>query len=307
MNQILQTEKAKAKQTDIKNVIVFFAIAIIIFGILLLGQGIYSVVFKNEDNTEISDNIDTAKPQVNIEKVPDSDNIKIEVAHINPISQIVYRWNEEEENVIDAENKTQISELIELPVGSNTLYLKVTDINGEFVEFEKEYVLEGNGKPVISLTVTGDNKIKIVAKDEQALKDMVFSWNNGDETRVEANMDNLQQIEREVEIPLGQNTLKVTATNVEDIQSTKELEVKGIKKPTVTVEREGDYLIITATDENAMKIVTYTLNGKTYQLNFGEQKVIKYKQLLEEGENLLILTAENKDGGITEYKGKCIK
>lgn len=304
MNQILQTEKQKTNQVGIKNVIIFFAIAIMIFGVILLGQGVYSFVFKEDETPDVSSNIET-RPEVNIEK--EEENIRVEISHTKPILEIAYRWNEEEDIVINAENKTQMSELIELPIGRNTFYLKVTDVNGYETEFEKEYVLDGDGKPVINLTVTGDNKIKIIAKDEQALKDMVFTWNNGQETKVEANLDNLKEIEREVEIPLGQNTLKVTATNSQDIVTTKELEVKGIKKPTVTVSKDGDSLIITASDEVGMKVVNYTLNGKAYQLNFGDVKVIKYRQKLNDGENLLILTAENKDGGITEYKGKCTK
>ena len=55
-----------------------------------------------------------------------------------------------------------------------------------------------------------------------------------------------------------------------------------------------------------MKIVTYVLNGQRYQLNFGNKKVIEYRQELPEGESTLELTAENVDGGITEKRAKII-
>lgn len=54
-----------------------------------------------------------------------------------------------------------------------------------------------------------------------------------------------------------------------------------------------------------MKQVKYTLNGQAYILNFGEVKVIEYRQELQQGENKIELTAENKDGGIYELKGIC--
>lgn len=305
MNQILYIQNKKNQPTDIKKVIIFFAIAIIIFGIVLLGQGSYVMFFKNNDNVEvIGSDYNKQKPQVSIDKKDDT--AVISVNHNKPIVEMVYKWNNEQENQISTNNETSITKTIDLPVGTNKLYVRITDVDNETAEFEKEYVLDGNGKPTIALAVTSDDKIKITAKDEQALKHIIYTWNNGQETKIDANLENLKQIEREVEIPLGQNTLKVTATNAKDVITTKELEVKGIKKPVVLVQKDGDSLIITAEDEVGMKVVNYTLNGKKYQLNFGDVKVIKYKQKLDEGENLLILTAENKDGGITEYKGKCM-
>lgn len=306
MNQILYIQNKKNQPSDIKKVIIFFAIAIIIFGIVLLGQGSYVMFFKNNDNVDvIGSDYNKQKPQVNITKK--DDNVVISVNHSKQITEIAYKWNNEQENKISTNNEMSITKTIDLPTGTNKLYVKIVDIDNEITEYEKEFVLDGNGKPTIALSVTSDDKIKITAKDEQALKYIIYTWNNGQETKIDANMENLKQIEREVEIPLGQNTLKVTATNTNDIITTKELEVKGIKKPVVSVQRDGDSLIITAEDEVGMKVVNYTLNGKKYQLNFGDVKVIKYKQKLDEGENLLILTAENKDGGITEYKGKCVK
>lgn len=305
MNQILYIQNKKSQPADIKKIIIFFAIAIIIFGIVLLGQGSYVMFFKNNDNVDvIGSDYNKQKPQVSIDKKDDT--AVISVNHNKPIIEMVYKWNNEQENKINTNNETSITKTIDLPVGTNKLYVRITDVDNETAEFEKEYVLDGNGKPTIALSVTSDDKIKITARDEQALKYIIYTWNNGQETKIDANLENLKQIEREVEIPLGQNTLKVTATNSNDVTTTKELEVKGIKKPVVQVQRDGDSLIITAEDEVGMKLVNYTLNGKKYQLNFGDVKVIKYKQKLDQGENLLILSAENKDGGITEYKGKCM-
>lgn len=304
MNQILQTENRKNKgPIEIGKIVKFFAIAIIIFAIILIGLGSYAI-FTQHNNKEDKPIVEDSEPQVNIER--QKDDIVIEVTHTKPISKIVYYWNEETENTIEGNNRTTLSETISLPFGTNTLNLTVIDINGEETKFQKEYVVEGNGKPVIDLKLTTDNKIKITVQDASNLSYIIYSWNNDEGTKVEATGDNLTTIEQEVEIPLGQNTLKVQAVNTNNVATTKELEVKGVKKPVVTFKKEGDYLIIRAEDEVGMKIINYTLNGQKYQINYGNKKVVEYKQKLEKGENNLELTAENQDGGITTKKVKCI-
>lgn len=303
MNQILQTENKKSSgPIEINKIVKFFGIAILIFGIILIGLGLYSYIKNNasEEKTKQED----LKPEVNI--TTQEEDILVQVTHNVAISQIIYKWNEEQEKVIEGENKTSLSETIDLPFGTNTLYLRVVDINGKETVFQKEYVVDGDGKPVIELVLTKDYKIKITVQDSVGLKYINYTWNNGEKTRVEANIENLTLIEETVEIPLGQNTLTVDAVNTSDVITTKELEVKGVKRPVVTFAKDGDYLIIRAEDEDAMKLVTYTLNGQKYQINFGEVKVIEYRQPIPKGESTLELTAENKDGGITEKKAKII-
>lgn len=303
MNQILQTENNKSKgPIEINKIVKFFAIAILIFGLILIGLGLYSYISNSaKEKTTVPKNL---KPDVNVTK--QDEDILIQVTHNIAISQIIYKWNTEAEEVIEGENKTSLSETIDLPFGTNTLYIRVVDINGEETVFQKEYVVDGDGKPVIELTLTKDYKIKITVQDAVGLKYINYTWNNGEKTKVEANMENLKVIEETVEIPLGQNTLTVDAVNTSDVITTKELEVKGVKRPVVTFAKDGDYLIIRVEDEDAMKVVTYTLNGQRYQINGRDRKVIEYRQSIPKGESTLELTAENKDGGITEKKARII-
>lgn len=248
MNQILQTENKKNNgPIEITKVIKFFAIAIAIFAIILIGLGIYHLITQKREQTSEKPVIDEQVPEVNINR--EEDDIKIEVTHNKPISKILYNWNQEEENTIEGNNQTSIIETITLPYGTNTLNITIIDINGTETKFQKEYVVEGNGKPIIELKLTTDNKIKITAHDISNIKDITYSWNNGEETKIEATAENLTVMEQEIEIPLGQNTLKVQATNQNNITTTKEIEVKGVKKPTLNFKKEGDYLIIKAEDE----------------------------------------------------------
>ncbi len=249
MNQILQMESKKKNNgpIEIGKIIKFFAIAIAIFAVILIGIGIYYLITNSQNSNEIDRTEISTAPNVNITK--QDNDILIEVTGQTVISKIVYNWNNEQEVTIDGENSTSLSKTIDLPIGTNTLNLTVVDINGQETKFQKEYVVDGNGKPVIELKLTTDYKIKITVQDTTGLQYINYSWNNDEPTKLEANSENPNVIEQTIEIPLGQNTLKVEALNTTNVTSTKELEVKGIKRPTLSFKKEGDYLIIRAEDE----------------------------------------------------------
>ena len=297
MNQILQTENAKNKgPVEIGKVIKFFVIAIIIFAIILIGLAIYNLVI-NKEEPPVEDTPTVFYPDIQITK--QESTVLIQVTHNTGISKIVYNWNEEEHYTIEGENNTFVSKEVDLPFGTNTLNITVTDINGEETRFQKEYVVDGDGKPVIELKLTKDYKIKIKVQDAMGLQYINYSWNDEEAKKVEVNSETPNIIEQIVEIPVGQNTLKVEAVSIADVITTKQLEVKGIKRPTLSFKKQGDYIIIKAEDEVGMKVVDYTLNGQKYQINFGNKKVIEYKQKIEKGENTMEIRAENQDGGIT--------
>lgn len=307
MNQILQTEnKKQGAPIDIKKIVIFFAIAIIIFGVVLICIGSYAMITGTKEPEQPEDNpqVENTVPQVDIERT--EDNILINIKHTKPIMSIKYHWNDETEQTIETNSNLEISEEIALPFGNNTLNLTVTDSDGKESNYVKEYVSDGEGKPVIELLLTKENKIRIKVQDSQGLKYIRYTWNSGNYVTVKANIDDLKIIDETVEIPLGQNTLRVEAVNVDSMITTKELEVKGVRRPVVSLRLEGSNLVIKAEDQVGLKVINFAINGQKYQMNCQERKLIEYKQPLEQGENIVELTAENIDGGITEVNGKCV-
>lgn len=307
MNQILQTEnKKQGAPIDIKKIVIFFAIAIIIFGVVLICIGSYAMITGTSKPEQPEDNpqVENTVPQVDIERT--EDNILINIKHTKPIASVTYRWNDETEQTIETNSNLEISKEIALPFGNNTLNLTVTDSDGKESNYVKEYVSDGDGKPVIELLLTKENKIRIKVQDTQGLKYIRYTWNSGNYVTVKANIDNLKIIDETVEIPLGQNTLRVEAVNVDSMITTKELEVKGVRRPVVSLRLEESNLVIKAEDQVGLKVINFTINGQKYQMNCQERKLIEYKQPLEQGENIVELTAENIDGGITEVSGKCV-
>lgn len=295
MNQILQTEIKKNKESiEITKIVKFFAITIGVFSVILIGLGSYYLIKNNKEENDKKAQL-AAVPNVDITQ--EEESISVKVQGTVAISKIEYNWNGEQTSTIEGNNSTSLEEIIELPIGTNILNLTVIDVNGKETKYQREYTLDSK-KPVIELTLTKDYKIKISVKDTTGLKYINYSWNEGEKTKVNVTKENPNLIEEIVEIPLGQNTLKVEAINKDEITSSKELEVKGIKRPTLSFRKDGDYLIIRAEDEGIIKIVEYTLNGQKYQLNFKNKgPVLEYRQELQKGENHMEITAENMDGG----------
>lgn len=306
MNQILQMENRKKKgPVGIKKVVTFFVVVIIIFAIALIVLGSYALIEQHKQQEQNLNNpvVEEENPNVDIRK--EEDNVIIEVNHTKPLSQVIYKWNEEEEQVINLNGKNTLSEKIPLPVGTNTLTIRVITSEGKETTFQKEYVVDGDGKPVIELKLTTENKIKIKAQDSSNLSYILYKWNDEQEEKIEASDDDRKLIEKDIEIPMGQNTLKVQAVNTNNVSTTKELEVKGIKKPVLAFQKDGNYLVIKAEDEVGIKVISFILNGQKYQINYGDKKSIEYRQLLQPGDNTFEVTVENKDGGITTKKVIC--
>jgi len=307
VNQILQTEiKKNNGPVEIGKVIKFFVVAIIIFALVLIGLGGYYLISnKNENTNQIENPQMSTKPSINITK-QENNTILLEVTHSVAISKILYNWNGEEDSTIEGETSTSLSKEIDLPFGTNTLNLTVIDINGEETRYQKEYVVDGNGKPVIELKLTKDYKIKIIVQDSIGLQYINYSWNNDEPTKVEVNAETPNKIEKTVEIPIGQNTLKVEAVSQSEVVTAKELDVKRVKGPDLSFKKQGDSIIIKAEDEVGLKVIDYTLNGQKYQINYGNKTVIEYKQQIEKGENHMEIRAENQDGGVTTKKVKIL-
>ena len=128
MNQILQVEKEKNKGTiEIGKIAIFFAIACIIFGIILVGQGVYAIIAKEEQVQQ--PNINQEVPKITINQIEENLNIYIE--HTKPILKLQYHWNDEQEQTIEINAQTTVSKDISMPIGENTLYLTVVDSTGK--------------------------------------------------------------------------------------------------------------------------------------------------------------------------------
>lgn len=304
MNQILytNTQKKKGEPLEMNVVLRIFAILCIVFGVILVAQSSYAMLTKKEKNVE-------SIPLVEIK--PINGNLVLKVQHDKIIDKIVYHWNEEQDVVLQGKGRMELEETISLPVGQNTLVLKVTDISGKTVFYTETYErAEGDvTNPEIELLVE-NGKIKIVAKDETALDYIIYYWNDEDETRLDVREESPKQIEEKIEILRGENILTIIAVDKKGNEAKKEQTFKGVKKPVISLAKDGKNLVIKVTDEEGIQKIEYVLNGVLYSTdpdNTGtplNMKEFEFKQLLEDGENDITITAYSVSGLETEVSGK---
>ncbi len=296
-------KKKKNKKTsrgpiEIKGIVRFFAVFIMLFGIVLAGEGSYAL-YKE---------IDESKPEniPNLTLTRDGDTVILKIEHNTEISKVNYRWNDGEENSIP-EGTTYVEEEILLPDGNNVLNITVIDMKNREYQFIKEYNLEGVDitKPNIEVTQTeeGTANISIVASDETAITEMTYKINDEQEVTVQATEDGQKEITQDITLPEGQNTLTVVARDTTDNVTTYEKQIIVSSKPTIEiVSQEGNTITLKISDKYGLKDVIVNLNGKVYSSKDIDQnpnvnKNEIYVPLeLQSGNNVLSIEVTNVNG-----------
>ena len=296
MNQILITgeeeEKVKVKKEKkvlpVNAIVLFFAICIIILGICMISCSVYA---KDKINETVEAN---AKPQVEINRNDDDNTVEINVKHIRGISKISYKWNDEQETVIDGKNQKEISETIDLIGGENTLTVVITEENGQSVTYEKQYKV-GN-IPQITLEAVS-NGIKLTSTSENKIDYIVYSWDDGEEQKVEVGDTSYEGV---INAPKGKHTLNIKVVDENKMEAKKEQEVVGDTEPTLTV--KPDYVngkvafVIDAEDDELIKTVEITHNGGTKEIIDVNATTYHNDLVMTTGEtNTLIVTVTNNN------------
>lgn len=318
MNQILYVqEKHNNHSLDIKKIILFFAIFIILFGVVLLGEGIY-YIYQNKINEKVTPqpsggNNTTQVPPPNIALTQTEDNkLIINIQSTVAISHLIYSWNNESAQTIEETGKTNIEEIIDIPIGENVLNLSVIDSNGNETKESKSFVIDLT-KPVIGLDKVGNN-IKISVVSETELSYITYRWNLEEEKREDmSTYEDKKNFEKIIGIPKGQNTLKIIAVDINQNESEKSIEIKGVTRAKTNVVKVDNCLEFTVVGEENIKTVEFTFNGKTYVMNtdtFGETNTVHYKVQMVEGMNYLKIVSTTQSDAVDtttwkyEYKGQ---
>ena len=237
MNQILSTEmnknKTKSNSTviDIKKVVIFFAIIIIIIGIVMAVKGIITTT--NNLNNKVE--VEQTAPEVEMEQ--GDEEISLVINHDKPIIQVTYNWNDGQDITINGNNRTNITQTITLPDGTNKLTVKVTDEIQSVATIEKTFTkIEAEISLAFTL-VENNSKINITATDTKEMAYLTYKWNNEEMKKVELeeNAEDKTSLEVNLEIPEGVNTLTVIATNKSGQTKSKTQKIEGIASPKISV------------------------------------------------------------------------
>lgn len=296
MNQILITgeeinkeTKKEKKVVEINKIVIFFAVCITILGICIIFAGIYSKIKTNqtvEANT---------KPVVQIEKNDSNNTVDIKINHIRGIKEIKYKWNNEEETIINGNNQKDIFEQIELKGGKNTLTVTVVDENNQTVSYQKEYTV-GN-IPQIKLEAVS-NGIKVMINCEDTIQNIKYSWDNENEQKIDINDTVYEGI---INAPKGQHTLYIVATTTEGIEATKSQLVVGDTEPTLNIKADIingklSFVVDAEDDEQITKVEIILNEGETQVIDVNDKTYHKEIEMTDGILNKLMVTVYNVNG-----------
>lgn len=312
MNQILSTnmpqDKGKknrsnkiGKPVDVRNVIKVFSIALILFSVCLISTAVYSIYEKNS-----SKQIAEEKPTISIENKTET-TLLMKVMHKKNIEKVEYGWNDEQTNIINGNKRKYIEEKIEIPAGKNILKVKVTDENGNTIDYQKEYEINSN----INLEVVG-NKIKITYSGDEEIAYMTYRWDEGEESTININS---KEIKEEIDAIKGLHTLTVVVVDANNKTETKVQKINGVSKPKLTIDLNEDktHFVIKASDDEGFKKIQIRLNQddkQKYVIDVNDsQKEIDYEFPIEikNGENLIEVKIFNVNDISEEVAAKFIK
>ncbi len=138
----------------------------------------------------------------------------------NKIKYITYKWNDDEETTIEAEdeNQTSLETTIDVKRGQNTL--KITAVNGVAKEKTLERNLKGVNEPKIDVTREA-NKIYMRITHDMGFKKVQFTV-NGKEYVYDENFlgydSEKQEIFYQFELKEGENTVIIYAVSNENTE-----------------------------------------------------------------------------------------
>ena len=291
MNQILYVGDNKNNgPVAVKSVIKFFAIVIIIFGIILIGEGTYSMykgIVANSGN-----NI----PTVYMNRV--NDTVVIKAENNIEIAKLIYSWNKGEETVLLPNNKA-VEEVVLLPNENSILNVTIVDIKGKETKFMQQWNIEGIDikKPEMEIAIDDSSrKITIIARDETQIDYLIYKWNNEAETRVNGTERNKLEIQKTIDMKLGENKLTVTAVDKNGNTNTLEKTIIISSKPTIAVKQSNSKIHIVINDEVSIKTVSININGQVYAGEYEAKKQLKLNVPLKQGNNTVSITVTNESG-----------
>lgn len=313
MNQILMVEnknktknkrnRGKSGPAEIKSVIRFFAIVIIIFGLCIIGHSSYAMYIDAKGNN--TENL----PQINVSRI--NDTLIVDVQSVNIIDKFKYNWTNSEQTSI-SEGVTNFQEEIILPNASDTLTIILEDETGRAVTYTKEIFLDGVDivKPTIDIMQGEGSSIRLTATDETQIEYMTYRIDDGEEIRIDKNNIEDRTIEYAItEIPRGEHTLYATAVDSSgNIETTETPVIVSSERPTIkniSIDQEAGKIIIEAADVDGIQSIEVNLNGAVYTMNDVNRTEATFSLNLVEGTNTISIKLTNVNGltaeGATEF------
>lgn len=303
MNQILSVEMPKkgknkiSKKANIKSVIIFFSIALILFGIIIIISGLSSMI-KNKDKNGEENNqsnvVTEIKPTIDI--VQGDKKLEVTVSGTEEILEVSYKWANQDAVVENGNGRDKINLDIDIPVGTNKIEITATGISGGVEKLEHEYTGVETAEPKIGIKQNEDESLKLTYESQSKINSISYYYDNNKPTKKEINDT---KAEFSIEALEGKHSLTII---IEDENGVITKKTKNIYKPILdNIQTDTKNFIINAENEKGIEKIYINLNNEEKTIEVNDTKYTGTIPVVS-GENRIIVTVYSKGDGATTTK-----
>ena len=302
MNQILSFQTIGNSKIQLKKVIRFFSIFIILFALILVIEGSFGY-YKNKNKKVVI----KETPDINIQR--DNGTTILNITSNIGVQKVIYSWNDGIEDSVEEGGKNNIEVKIPTTIGTNDLNIKIIDSNGNTIVYNpvkisyeenqeenvnwEEAIKTDKTKPKVSIeSVKG--KIVITATDDVKMSYVTYSWNEEEENKITGLSDDEKTLTTEIDstnVKKGTNKLIVKAYDKAGNVETVEKEVQGANGSEIKVNQENGELVVNVKNDINITKIEYNFNGEEKTIVNINQKEYTFKLQMKDGENKISISA----------------
>lgn len=302
MNQILSFQTIGNSKIQLKKVIRFFSIFIILFALILVIEGSFGY-YKNKNKKVII----KETPDINIQR--DNGTTILNITSNIGVQKVIYSWNDGIEDSVEEGGKNNVEVKIPTTIGTNNLNIKIIDSNGNTIVYDpvkisyeenqeenvnwEEAIKTDKTKPKVSIeSVKG--KIVITATDDVKMSYVTYSWNEEEENKITGLSDDEKTLTTEIDstnVKKGTNKLIVKAYDKAGNVETVEKEVQGANGSEIKVNQENGELVVNVKNDINITKIEYNFNGEEKTIDNINQKEYTFKLQMKDGENKISISA----------------
>lgn len=302
MNQILSFQTIGNSKIQLKKVIRFFSIFIILFALILVIEGSFGY-YKNKNKKVVI----KETPDINIQR--DNGTTILNITSNIGVQKVIYSWNDGIEDSVEEGGKNNVEVKIPTTIGTNDLNIKIIDSNGNTIVYNpvkisyeenqeenvnwEEAIKTDKTKPKVSIeSVKG--KIVITATDDVKMSYVTYSWNGEEENKITGLSEDEKTLTTEIDstnVKKGTNKLIVKAYDKAENVETVEKEVQGANGSEIKVNQENGELVVNVKNDINITKIEYNFNGEEKTIDNINQKEYTFKLQMKDGENKISISA----------------
>lgn len=127
--------------------------------------------------------------------------------------------------------------------------------SGSYSMYQVSKTANASIKPTIYVEDIAEREINLQVTHSKELSKVTYKWNDDEE--IEINCNGKKKVEQKIEIPTGENTLNVYASDIngQEIKYQKQYTIQG--DIDINIEAEGNNIKITVDGKNELSYMTY--------------------------------------------------